>query len=384
MTMAHAINILQRNRVGVLTSTGMAANKFYVIALTLATVLLFPQAHLGGSEPVVLRLLRGQLEREPSISYQPTADQPNASFGTDDLRVHDSVQQVAFNLDDGASLLAAARLASRQDELILMTSDRNGLGAASNLARQLDGLGLRHHLLLADVSATCAQATQFSLRTCGFTTAFAAGVARRYGAKIPRSTWMLWLRKWLVLERLVRLAALNVLALDSDALVLSSPYPTLRSAALRGFCVVIAPEASRVNLGFVYVRGGAAALGGGTQSMMRDLIGRLRLFLEGDRSADFARGDNEAYGDGDGEAGDGAGAAGDELCVLRSPHRRVPSLQGLWDQGVWTGESTGSLRLLESACECVRLRLTPQTVVDRCARDGDDRRGRVRLHMAAQ
>ena len=45
-------------------------------------------------------------------------------------------------------------------------------------------------------------------------------------------------------------------------LVISDPYPLLRSPPIRHYHMVLAPEGGRVNLGFLYVRGAAMQPGG--------------------------------------------------------------------------------------------------------------------------
>lgn len=77
-----------------------------------------------------------------------------------------------FDLDSRAGLrraLAARGLtpsgASREAgssgrEIVLFTSDVNGLPAAANLALQLKAVGILHHLVLAESRATCASAAR--------------------------------------------------------------------------------------------------------------------------------------------------------------------------------------------------------------------------------
>ena len=54
-----------------------------------------------------------------------------------------------------------------------------------------------------------------------------------------------------------------MLALDTDMMLLDDPYPLLRSEPIRGFQLVLPPEGSRVNLGFLYVRGASLRARGG-------------------------------------------------------------------------------------------------------------------------
>ena len=68
--------------------------------------------------------------------------------------------------------------------------------------------------------------------------------------------WGLWSAKWLTVARFAELRV-NILALDTDMMVLTDPYPLLHSPPLSHFSMVLAPEGARVNLGFLYVRGRA-------------------------------------------------------------------------------------------------------------------------------
>ena len=267
---------------------------------------------------IVAGLTRHAVPRAFSATAQRVRPVPPLNTNGESTRA--AARLAAFDLDDAVQLAGAVHASQRQREIILLTSDRDGVEAACYLRRQLRSLGLLHQLLLTDSRATCASAPHF---VCGFSTAFDDGLIRRYGLRFAGTTWVLWLRKWLVMERLV-LQGMNVLALDSDCLLLASPYPILHAAPMRNFSLVIAPEATRVNLGFVYVRGEMAAPGGGTRALLRELTSRVRLFIEGrDRNG------RQLFDEG-GERN------GRELCVLRSPRRHVPSLQGLWDQGLWT------------------------------------------------
>ncbi|KAL3914086.1 MAG: hypothetical protein SGPRY_007747, partial [Prymnesium sp.] len=76
----------------------------------------------------------------------------------------------------------------------------------------------------------------------------------------------------------------NVLALDTDMLVLSNPYPLLHSPPLLNYTLILPAESSRVNLGVMYVRGSLCEARGGTASVFWDVVRRLRLFVEGNDS----------------------------------------------------------------------------------------------------
>ena len=46
----------------------------------------------------------------------------------------------------------------------------------------------------------------------------------------------------------------NVLALDTDMLVLADPYPSLHAHPVANYTLVLPSEGTRVNLGMMYVR----------------------------------------------------------------------------------------------------------------------------------
>ena len=78
----------------------------------------------------------------------------------------------------------------------------------------------------------------------------------------------------------------QVLALDTDMLVISDPYPLLFSPPISHYHMVLAPEGGRVNLGFLYVRGAAMQPGGGASSESEsERRGKRPGFLARDRRA---------------------------------------------------------------------------------------------------
>ena len=103
--------------------------------------------------------------------------------------------------------------------------------------------------------------------------------ARLSASRDVARLWSLWSAKWLLVARLVELRV-NVLALDTDMMLQSDPYPVLTSPPVSRFEMVIVPEGSRVNLGFLYVRGKQCAPAGGVASVLWDVVRRLRLFTE--------------------------------------------------------------------------------------------------------
>ena len=91
----------------------------------------------------------------------------------------------------------------------------------------------------------------------------------------------------------------------------ANPYPLLTSAPIDKFQMIIVPEGSRVNLGFIYVRGNACHPAGGVASVLWDVVRRLRLFTE-----DYP---------------------------LLSRKGKQTSTYGLWDQGLFTDAITSAV-----------------------------------------
>ena len=188
-----------------------------------------------------------------------------------------------YDLDQRVELFAALRRATAQRELVLLTSDANGMHAAAGMAARLQALGIGHIMVLADCQATCEQALSRWpwLGCCGWSRGL-GGFGRYADARLASEgtlrLWRLWSAKWLLMARLCE-ARVNVLALDSDIVLLGDPYPVLLSEPVVNFTLVVPPEASRVNIGLFYVRGVLAQRGGGTASVLWDVVRRLRLFL---------------------------------------------------------------------------------------------------------
>merc|ERR1719272_630738 len=92
------------------------------------------------------------------------------------------------------------------------------------------------------------------------------GTFERYRAapmvsREERLLWALWSAKWLTCARLVDLRV-TVLALDSDAFVLTNPFALLNAPPLSHYAMVVPAEGARVNIGFLYVRGASVSPGG--------------------------------------------------------------------------------------------------------------------------
>ena len=219
-----------------------------------------------------------------------------------------------FDLDSRSGLRAAVAARAVRGEIATFTSNVLGLTAAANMALQLRRHGILQHMVLADARETCdVGASRWSWLGCGWSAGL-PGFEAKYSAGVGGSTthlWSLWSAKWLLVARLTELRV-NVLALDTDMMLQANPYPLLRSPPMNRFQMVIVPEGSRVNLGFLYVRGADCAPAGGVASVLWDVVRRLRLFTE-------------------------------DWALLDRRGRRTSTF-GLWDQGLFTDAISSSVR----------------------------------------
>ena len=234
-----------------------------------------------------------QLPSEPPAVPQALLLKPDGA-----LQLQSAGTAGPFDLDRRRGLRAAVAARAHGGELVLFTSNAFGIPSAVNMALQLRRLSIEHHLVLADTRETCSLAQRtWAWLGCGWSHGM-RGFTKRYGESKQVVLWELWSAKWLTVARLAELKV-NVLALDTDMMLLDDPYPLLRSEAMRGFQLVLPPEGSRVNLGFLYVRGTSMDARGGVVSLLYDVVRRIRLFVE-------------------------------DWTLLN--HRGQPHLLGLWDQ----------------------------------------------------
>eukprot|EP00966_Prymnesium_polylepis_P215395 4988295-Prymnesium_polylepis.1 len=177
------------------------------------------------------------------------------------------------------------------------------------MALQLRRFDIRHHLVLMGRRSDCERAQRgWPWLPCGWSRGLVGFDRYQYGTSMTAAgvrLWALWSAKWLILARLIELKV-NVLALDTDMLLLADPYPALRTEPVVNYTLIIPAEGTRVNLGVMYVRGAACAPRGGTASVFWDVVRRLRLFVEQDDT------------------------------WLLHDVRGALSLQGVWDQGIFT------------------------------------------------
>ena len=218
-----------------------------------------------------------------------------------------------FNLDSRRGLRDAVAARTVNKEIATFTSNLAGLSSAANMALQLRRFGHYQHMVLGDTRETClAGRSRYPWLGCGWSSGL-PGFEEKYANGIGGSTaklWSLWSAKWLLVARLTELRV-NVLALDTDMMLQADPYPLLHSHPMDKFHMVIVPEGSRVNLGFIYVRGVDCKPAGGTASVLWDVVRRLRLFTE-----DWPLLDRRGKG---------------------------TSTYGLWDQGLFTDAITSAV-----------------------------------------
>ena len=158
----------------------------------------------------------------------------------------------AVDLDADGGIRRAIRLvrptsrAQRsQAEVILVTSNENGLGNARRIADALAIVGAPEPLILAPRAAVCAAARG---RPCGFSTRGALSDAT-HAAK----EWCVLLRLRQAHLALFFAAGANVMQMDSDIAFFANPLDVLHGA-LRRAAIVVQWDSPIANSGFVHVK----------------------------------------------------------------------------------------------------------------------------------
>ena len=251
-----------------------------------------------------------------------------------------------FDLDEDKGLRAAVDAVG--SELVLLTTNAGGVTSAVNMALQLRRVGLTAVLVLADRRSTCTSAhASWPWLRCGWSKGL--GTFERYRdapmvSREERLLWALWSAKWLTTARLVDMRV-TVLALDSDAFILTNPFALLNAPPLSHYAMVVPAEGARVNIGFLYVRGASVSPGGGASSVLWDVVRRLRIFTG---TLTTAAVPSAAVLSAAAHAMAAPTAAALAMAALTmaeeetlldaapGPNRGKPRLLGLWDQGVFT------------------------------------------------
>ena len=137
-------------------------------------------------------------------------------------------------------------------EVVLLTSNAEGLPLAINLIANLASFGHRHSLLLADRASTCALLTSEAPPACIHSSLLRTGkdgrVLRQY---VSNAVWTLWLQRYLYFRRLIALG-LSPLLLDADVVLFRDPYPFLHGT-MANYTLFVLCDASA---GYAAVNGG--------------------------------------------------------------------------------------------------------------------------------
>ena len=319
-------------------TTSERATGVIAVALLILYCASFGRRAPGNHEPLRVVVHRRHAIRRRQGSAAPPPSTPN--------------ETEPYALDTIPGLRRAATLAGTRRELILTTSDWNGVGSAVNLGRQLARFGLDRQLLLqADTESTCKRvAAVWPWLACGYSHGIPGFSARYASLGMPLvNMWNLWSAKWLTLARLCELG-LNVMMMDSDILVLADPYRLLHHPPLDKYALILPPEGERVNVGYIYARGSdgghvgsGRASRGGLHSLLWDVVRRLRLFIELQTLTD------------------------------RNGH---PSVSGLWDQGLFSDALLSSV-LGKHTYPFTWLHSPSAFAGDRISEDGRSGLGRV-------
>ena len=163
--------------------------------------------------------------------------------------------------EEGAVLFdAVAREVARKSfngkEVVLMTSNTDGLPLAVNLIANLAQFGHHHSLLLTDGPATCRQLTSASPPAC-LHSSLLKDHRRGLSRYVSNSVWVMWLQRYMYILRMVRLG-LNTLLLDTDVILFHDPYPFFKGLMHNHTCIVLCDSSAgyaAVNGGIWYVQG---------------------------------------------------------------------------------------------------------------------------------
>ena len=179
------------------------------------------------------------------------------------------------------------RTMSSRGELVLLHGDGNRLRMIVNLIANLNEHGIDHILLLGFDSATCARLKPRSLIACAHSSFLwdeqAGGDQAELAAR--RATWTLesryvaWIQKFHYMRRLLE-RRINVLALDSDVVATTDPYPHLRGPFGR-YALVTAFDTkggfANINVGVMYIQN--ASVGGPVHGLFHEFERRVALAL---------------------------------------------------------------------------------------------------------
>jgi hypothetical protein len=153
-----------------------------------------------------------------------SAAAPNATAGT----VHRVYEEVAADV---------AGRSFNGKEVVLLTSNTDGLPLVINMIANLAQFGHRHALVLADGVATCHKLRAPRPPACVWSSALTEhnDALRRY---LPQRMWLLWLQRYITLLRFTQLGY-NTLLLDADVVLFRDPYPYFKGVLGNYTCIVL-------------------------------------------------------------------------------------------------------------------------------------------------
>ena len=172
-------------------------------------------------------------------------------------------------------------------EIVLLHGDFHRLRMLVNLIANLNEHDIYHILLLGFNQATCTQLARRRLIGCAHSSYLwdesadgeAGQLARRRSRWTLAPKYVAWIQKFHYMRLLIE-AKINILALDSDVVATSSPYPHLHGP-FRSFHMVTAFDTkggfANINVGVVYTQN--ASVGGAVHTLFVEFERRVALGL---------------------------------------------------------------------------------------------------------
>ena len=231
-------------------------------------------------------------------------------------------------LFDVAALEVAQR-SFNSKELILLTSNADGLPLVINLVANLAQIGHKHALILADSPNTCGLLKDDSAPACLHSTVLRDTYPHALRIYVSNPVWILWLQRYLYFRRAMTLG-LNPLLLDADVVLFHDVYP-LFHGPLVNYTLISLCDASA---GYASVNGGVwyaqrADPNGPVMHIFAEFERRVTATLE---AAELARAGKGGGGGKGGGKGSGSGGKGSGAGVDSSSW---PFLRGLQRGGGW-------------------------------------------------
>ena len=147
-------------------------------------------------------------------------------------------------------------------EVVLLTSNIDGLPMSVNLIANLAQFGHQHSLLLADSKATCDRLVSATPPACVWSSMLSGQYPEGVRVYIHNRIWVLWLQRYAYVHRLIR-SGYNVLLVDTDVILFHDPYPFFKGV-FENYTLITLGDTSAgyasVNGGVYYVQN--ARMGG--------------------------------------------------------------------------------------------------------------------------